>query len=169
MTIVDVVASLHAPRPLCIACIVCNAGIARIARIACNDRNDCNDEETSNDSKRHSLIRSRSRFPDLHAVDSGPSRPCGFRWQPRQTTSYPHDLAHRRLCRSGQDPPPHRTIEIRQNGPSVPPLRFFRCHPGDMQTPSATIRGTDGQPISLGHLCTPRTLSVSFHLKSHTG
>ena len=67
MTIVDVVASLHAPRPLCIACIVCNAGIARIA---CNDRNDCNDEETSNDSQRHSLIRSRSRFPNLHTVDS---------------------------------------------------------------------------------------------------
>jgi len=44
MTFVDVVASLHGPRPGCIACIVRNAGIARIAR---NDRNDCNDEETS--------------------------------------------------------------------------------------------------------------------------
>ena len=46
MTIVDVVALLHAPRHGCIACIVRNAGIARIAR---NDRNNCNDEETSND------------------------------------------------------------------------------------------------------------------------
>jgi hypothetical protein len=78
MTTGDVIASLHSPRP---GRIACNAGIARIARIACNDRNDRNDEETSNDSKRHSLIRSRSRFPNLHAIDSGPSRPCGFRWQ----------------------------------------------------------------------------------------
>jgi hypothetical protein len=50
---VDVVASLHTPRPACIACIVCNAGIAcnsriaRIAVIACNDRNDCNDDGAS--------------------------------------------------------------------------------------------------------------------------
>jgi len=51
MTSVDVVASLHSPRPGRIACIVRNAGIARIARIA---RNDCNDEETSNDGTAYS-------------------------------------------------------------------------------------------------------------------
>ena len=37
MTVVDVVASLHTPRPGC------------IAAIARNDCNNCNDEETSND------------------------------------------------------------------------------------------------------------------------
>jgi hypothetical protein len=60
MTFADVVASLHTPRPGCIACIACNAGIARndriarIAAIACNDCNNCNDEETSNDGTAYS-------------------------------------------------------------------------------------------------------------------
>jgi hypothetical protein len=45
MTFADVIASLHSPRPGCIACI---------ARIARNDRNTCNDEETSNDGTAYS-------------------------------------------------------------------------------------------------------------------
>ena len=73
MTFADVVASLHAPRPGRIACIVCNAciacnariacndRIARIAGIACNDRNDCNDEETSNDGTRYCVLDTRGR------------------------------------------------------------------------------------------------------------
>jgi len=35
--------------------------------------------------QRHPLIRSRSRTPNLHAIDSGPSRPYGLRPQPGQT------------------------------------------------------------------------------------
>ena len=63
MTIVDVVALLHAPRHGCIACIVRNAGIARIAR---NDRNNCNDEETSNDGTAYSVPRNRHPCTAFH-------------------------------------------------------------------------------------------------------
>ena len=57
MTFVDVVASLHGPRPGCIACIVRNAGIAR------NDCNTCNDEETSNDATTYSVLHTRHPWP----------------------------------------------------------------------------------------------------------
>jgi len=65
MTIVDVVALLHAPRHGCIACIVRNAGIARIAR---NDRNNCNDEETSNDGTAYSVLRTGTLAPHSTTV-----------------------------------------------------------------------------------------------------
>src|SRR6516225_3480477 len=53
MTFADVVASLHSPRPGCIACI---------ARIARNDRNDCNDPEYSELRTRHSSTALRDIF-----------------------------------------------------------------------------------------------------------
>jgi|SRR6516162_5264239 hypothetical protein len=66
MTFVDVVASLHSPRPGCIACNACiarNDRIARIAAIARNDCNNCNDEETLNDATTYSVLRTRHRWP----------------------------------------------------------------------------------------------------------
>ena len=56
MTIVDVVALLHAPRHGC------------IAAIARNDCNNCNDEETSNDGTAYSVLRTGTLAPHSTTV-----------------------------------------------------------------------------------------------------
>jgi len=130
MTPIDVVASLHTPRPCCIACIACNAGIARndriarIAAIARNDCNNCNDEATSAEPRRHCFIRSGNRTAKLYPVDSGTSRPCGFRPRPGQTRFHPPfpccDTApcHRAVARTDRhrrchdEPPRHLLLEL---------------------------------------------------------
>ena len=86
MTFVDVVASLHTPRPCCIACIACNAGIARndriarIAAIARNDCNNCNDEKTDEvlallDPGVQAIQPLDGRLHRLPFLAIGPSRP----------------------------------------------------------------------------------------------
>jgi len=77
MTFVDVVASLHLPRPACIACIVRNAGIAGIAR---NDCNNCNDEKTDEvlallDPGVQAIQPLDGRLHRLPFLAIGPSRP----------------------------------------------------------------------------------------------
>jgi hypothetical protein len=65
MTIVDVVASLHLPRP---GCIACNASIAR------NGCNNCNDAETSNGGTAYSTTLdriSRQSFVTFKNIPNG--------------------------------------------------------------------------------------------------